>query len=218
MRMLNLLFATGVLVAAVPMAASATVYSLNQGLCTGGCGTSPFGTVTVQSAGMDTISIDVTLLNGNKFVNTGAGTALLFDLIGNPTITISSLTSGFSAGQTAHGAALIHADGSGHWEYSIDCSLCGSGGSGPQPGPLDFDVTAPGLTPSSFVANDNGFFFASDIIGTNGNTGDVVSSGVCTLNCGTDTVPEPGSLMMLGLAALGLALIHRRRAISTPRL
>jgi hypothetical protein len=59
------------------------------------------------------------------FANTGAGAALLFDVQGNPALTVSGpLTSGFSFVQPA--SPLI-ADGSGKWNSEIFCTVCGSG-------------------------------------------------------------------------------------------
>ena len=113
--------------------ASATIitYSLTVDDCSGGsCGTGPFGTVTVSSISSTEVSVNLTLAPGEIFATGGAGDALLFDLSGNPSITVSSLTSGFTATQTASGGS-IHANGTGTWEYSIDCTGCGSGTSPP---------------------------------------------------------------------------------------
>jgi hypothetical protein len=57
-----------------PQAQAASVsYSLNFDTCTGTCGTGPFGTVTLTQTVADVISVNVTLLNGARFVNTGVG-------------------------------------------------------------------------------------------------------------------------------------------------
>lgn len=192
-----------------PASANAITYSLTTDDCTGTCGTAPFGTVTVSSISTTEVSVDLTLKAGEVFATGGAGDALLFDITGDPSITVSGLTSGFTATSTASGQS-IHADGTGSWDYSIDCTGCGHGTSPPQfSGPLDFDVTvAGGITPASFVKNGNSLFFATDIGGTNGKTGDVAApTGVPV----TPSVPEPASVAILGVGMFALGLIRRRR-------
>lgn len=186
--------------------ASVITYSLTSDFCSGTCGTPPFGTVTVSSLSSTEVSVDLTLKSGEVFAQSGAGAALLFDLVGNPSISVTNLTPMFTATQTASGGN-IHADGTGHWQYSIDCTGCGNGTSPPtSSGPLDFDVTvASGITPSSFVPNDGGLFFATDIGGTNGKTGDV---GAPT---GVPAVPEPASMSILGAALIALGLVRGRK-------
>src|SRR5690242_8656898 len=71
----TLLMATGALLAAgLPMAASAdpVVYLLTSDHCTGGCGTPPFGSVTLNQNGT-TVDVTVDLFGTNAFVKTGAG-------------------------------------------------------------------------------------------------------------------------------------------------
>ncbi len=62
---------------------------------------------------------------------------------------------------------MTMADGSGSWNYSIQCTnstFCGTGTSNMVPGPINFDLTlASGISPASFVQNGKSLYFASDI-------------------------------------------------------
>jgi hypothetical protein len=194
-----------------PAVASTVTYtdSLQSGnMCTG-CG--PFGTVAVStvSGHTDEVSVTLTLTSGEVFANTGAGSALLFEISGNPTLTVSGLTTGFSFSQSS---SPMHADGSGNWHNAIVCDVCGSGTSPPQnSGPVSFllSVASGTLTPMSFVTNGNGYLFASDIgvpqSGGGFSTGDVVTSGPLT------TVPLPASSWFLLSALAGFGAFTRRR-------
>ncbi|HEV2098792.1 MAG TPA: PEP-CTERM sorting domain-containing protein [Stellaceae bacterium] len=209
-----------------PASADVITYSLTTDDCSGGCGTAPFGTVTVSSISSTEVSVSVTLAAGEVFAVSGAGHALVFDLTGNPTISISGLTSGFGATSTASGHT-IHADGTGDWQYSVDCTSCGGGTSPPtNAGPLNFDITvASGITPESFIQNGDGLFFSVDIgsgctgspLGNCTSTGDVAATTGIPSN-GPPSVPEPSSLSILGFGLLAFGIVlgrWRRRAHGT---
>jgi hypothetical protein len=84
----------------------------------------------------------------------------------------------------------------------------GCAGSNPWSGTLQFDVTrGTGLLLSDFVGNPT-YFFATDILsGTTGKTGLVASTG------SSPTVPEPGTLLLLGSGVLGFAGLVRRKLL-----
>jgi hypothetical protein len=194
--------------AVMPSANATTVYTFSNDHCTGGC--LPFtNSITVTQNGANTVDISVTGSFG--FVSTGAGGtgatngSFFFNLIGNPTIAVTNLTSGWTLISTA--AGTLAGDGfSGEMEYGLNCGTCS--GANPKLPPLNFTVTAAGLTEASFndpgltPANDRAIFVA-DIL-ANGNTGLVGATG------GGSSVPEPISLSLVGGGLLALGLFRKR--------
>jgi len=189
--------------------AMADVYSLTIDHCSGGCGTPPFGTINVTQDGSNTVLVDVNLSSA-VFVSTGLPGSFAFDLLGNPAISISNLTTGWSL--LSPSAGNLHFDGFGKLDYALVCDICGNGGSNPFPGPISFDVTAAGLTPATFrdlsVGGSPSVYFVADILGSTGNTG----PGGAT--SGTTSVPEPASLGLMSLGLAGAMWIRRRKTIS----
>jgi len=206
MRMkLTLLALLGVL--AGP-AALADTYSLTVDHCSGGCGTGPFGTIDVTQDGANTVLVDVNLTS-SEFVSTGFPGSFAFDLLGNPTISVTSLTSGWSLLSTSAGS--LHFDGFGKLDYALVCVICGNGGSNPFPGPVSFEVTAPGLTPGSFqdlsAGGSPSVYFVADILGSTGKTGPVGATLTST------SVPEPAPLGLLTFGLAAAALLRSRRTL-----
>ncbi len=197
--------------AALP--AMADQYSLTQDHCSGGCGTAPFGTIDVTQDGTNTVKLVVTLSGSDKFVSTGFPGSFGFDIVGNPSIGISNLTSGWSLLSTTAGD--LHFDGFGLLDYALLCNVCGNGGSNPFAGPISFDITALGLTPGSFKElsrlppGSEQTYFVADIIGSNGKTGPV---GAMLVNT---PVPEPTSFLLFGSGAslLALSVLRRRKRV-----
>jgi len=162
------------------------------------------GTVEIVQDGANTVKFTVTLVSPLKFVNTGLDNTIDFNIIGGPTVTASNFSdSHFSLTSTTPGD--FHFAGFGDFQYSISMDTKqGSGGA--EPSPLSFNLTATGLTPSAFATllPDSNVYFGVDVYNTvNGNTGPIGTGG------GT-SVPEPTSLITLGIALLGNGFIARR--------
>src|SRR5438477_13072822 len=109
-----------VLAVAVPNAEALT-FNLTSDHCTGGCGTAPFGTVTVTQNGT-TVDITVDLATGYSFAKTGSADFQAFKFNGTG-ITLADIT----VDQTVPGKLLIadtgafNGDGTGNFSFGIAC-------------------------------------------------------------------------------------------------
>jgi hypothetical protein len=187
--------------------AHASIYTLSVSDPSAGLGAAPYGTVSVtQDANGTSLDITETLNAGFEFHGGNTNhTALAFSLAGDPSITISSLTAGF----TQVSGSSVSAPPFGSFDYALSCTGCGAGFGGGISGPLSFVLSsnAGALTPSSLIFdtyNGNSIFFSSDLVISNGNTGNAGA----TL---TAAVPEPSTWAMLILGFSGIGFMAYRR-------
>jgi hypothetical protein len=207
MKMKQLRFALAVAAigafTAISASASVLTFVLNQDGCTGTCGIAPFGTVTITDNGTGAlafVTVTETVGANERFAGSGAGDALEFNVVGP--ISISNITPNFVIGPAPDTASAF-----GTFLRSITCSTCNGGQAGNPVGPLSFDVSsATGVTTADFIANSKGFFFAADIVGADGNTGNVAAQG------GTlSETPEPVTMFLMGVGLLGVGLFGKFR-------
>ena len=205
-KLLSVLALSAGLLGMTTAASHADTFFLTLDHCGGGCGTPPFGTVTVTQNGAN-VDISVSLTDSNQFVLSGAADMQYFKFNGAPSL--ASIT----VDQTAAGTHLIadtgafNGDGTGNFTFGISCDtgICGNGAANALPlgTVLSFEVL--GTTVAALTqANSLGNIFVVDLLsGTTGNTGPVAA----TLN----PVPLPPAAMLFGAGLVGLGVLGRRR-------
>lgn len=209
---LALLGAAGALLSAAPASAATAVFNLSVADPAAGLAAGPYGTITVTENINGSLSFSEALLNGFR-IHGGNDNhdAAAFTISGDPNLTISNLTGGFAAENTTSGSPSSEPP-FGTFQTSIMCtSACGNGYAGGFVGPLTFTITSSAgpLTIASLAYNTyNGsnIYFTSDLVGSNGQTGNVGA----TLSA-TPAVPEPATwaLMLVGFGAVGVSMRRR---------
>lgn len=197
---------------AAPALADTATYSLSVVDPAASLGSGPFGTVTVTENGDGTLTFVETLLGGAR-IHAGNDNhdAAAFSLVGDPSLTITGLTSGFTTENLGSGTSDSEPP-FGSFQTSIVCTTaCGPGYGGGFAGPLSFTVgSSSALTLASLghnVYNGTNIYFTSDLVIANGNTGNVGA----TLSSAPN-LPEPATwaMMLLGFGASGVAMRRTR--------
>src|SRR5215831_10843182 len=182
--------------------------------CQGGSVPAPgFGSVMLTQSGTS-VNFTVSLINGNRFVETGAGGGELFlfnDAIAGSTITTIATSPTTPAGGLSGftNLAPVMADGTGTFTASVECTVASdcNGGSAPTMTSLTFTVTNATLAQLE-TANANGNLFVADILCGSAQTG----CGGLTGPVDVSTPPIAGAgLPGLVMACGGLVALARRR-------
>lgn len=207
---LGMALTVAAVVAGGATSASALVFDLTSDHCTGGCGTAPFGTVTLTQNGTN-VDFIVDLANGPPntvgWASTGAGDFELFKFNATGVVLGDITVTQTFAGQTlAAQTGAFNGDGTGNFTFGIACTTCGNGNLGITSN-LVFSVANATIADLTAPNNSGNVFVADIFSGQTGNTGPVDA---------TVAQPVPGPVAGAGLPALvmacgGLVGLARRR-------
>lgn len=207
---LSILASAATIAFASPTLAASQIYNLTIADSAAGLGSGPFGTVSVtENAGsllfIETLAAGYRIHKGNANHN-----AFSFSILGDPNVTVSNLTAGFAAIDTSPNSD-VSSPPFGTFFTAIECTTaCGPGFGGGFAGPLSFTLSSTGSLSLSSLGfnkiNSNNIYFTSDLVNSNGMTGNVGATA------GIAAVPEPTTwaLMLIGFGAAGISLRRRK--------
>ena len=207
---LSILASAATIAFASPTLAASQIYNLAIADSAAGLGSGPFGTVSVtENAGsllfIETLAAGYRIHKGNANHN-----AFSFSILGDPNVTVSNLTAGFAAIDTSPNSD-VSSPPFGTFFTAIECTTaCGPGFGGGFAGPLSFTLSSTGSLSLSSLGfnkiNSNNIYFTSDLVNSNGMTGNVGATA------GIGAVPEPTTwaLMLIGFGAAGICLRRRK--------
>ncbi len=195
---------------AVPI--TTVTYDFTSNHITNSTDTGPFGTVTLTQDGSN-VDFSVSL-NDAQFIRTGAGggSNFVFNAIGVALGDISgagltAIDREINPANNNLGAPPIHTGGAGDFDFGVYFTGQGGGGVNALDGPIEFTVNNATIAELT-EPNSSGNIFAADIILGSSYTGSGLT-GVVDVE-GPPTVPEPTTLLLLGLGVLGLAGMGRK--------
>lgn len=190
--------------AAVVPAKASVIYDLTSDHCTGGCGTAPFGNITLDQNGT-TVDITVHLNTGFAFAKTGAADdqAFKFNAVG---VVLGDITVDAHVPILVADAGAFNGDGTGNFGFGIICSSCGGGLSDAFSNSIVFHVA--NATIADLTAPNNlGNVFVADVGNlATGNTGPVDAT------VPRNPVPEPITSGLVGTGLVSLFFLRRRAA------
>lgn len=188
--------------------ARAAVFDLTADFCTGGCGTPPFGSVTVVQDLITPTTVDVTVhLNSPfEFAKTGAADfqAFKFNAVG---VVLGDITVDAHVPTLVAAAGSFNGDGTGSFGFGINCPSCGNGLSDAFTTDIVFHV-ANAVVADLTAKNANGNIFVADIGNPNtGRTGPVAAVPAPSIGHGLPVALAVGGLL------IGAGLVARRRGL-----
>src|SRR5262245_18711469 len=119
---LSLILSGAVLLLGAGSARATTIFDLTSDHCTGGCGTPPFGTVTLDQSGAN-VDITVHLFSPNLFVRSGAADFMAFKFNAIDVVVGDITVDQTVAGETlAPQTGALNGDGTGLFAFGIQCT------------------------------------------------------------------------------------------------